>query len=179
MMNRSRTSMINQTLMTAMVALITTSSTAGQKSTTGPRPAGAIDASAVSGALQSSFGGVVEAVPAFQPYYLAGDFNGDGHQDLVVVVQIRAPKSQLPAQARVINPFAAGPATFPANPSAEHKLALAVIHSWKTAPAAGSLLLVGESPILILEYDRSKSTDTKDLMQLARRQGQRPRGWKY
>src|SRR6185503_3603176 len=55
--------------------------------------------------LQASFGSAVEAVTAFKPFYLTGDFNGDGMQDIVIVVRIKERRSALPKDVRVINPF--------------------------------------------------------------------------
>jgi len=44
---------------------------------------------AVTEALRTDFGPAVEAVAAFKPFYVTGDFNGDGAEDIVVVVRIR------------------------------------------------------------------------------------------
>ena len=131
-------------------------------------------------ALQADFGPAVEAVTAFKPFYLTGDFNGDGEQDIVVVVRIKERRSALPKDVRVIDPFqGGGPSGFPANPAAENKLALAIIHSWKTSRPAGKFLLIGESPILILEYDRvtsSEPEDRKNLIELMSKRGKRRKG---
>jgi hypothetical protein len=110
---------------------------------------------AISTALQSSFGSVVEAVTYSKPFYLTGDFNGDRVQDLVIVVRLKGSRSALPRDVRVINPFEpkAG-ITFPANPARENKFAIALIHSWKNAQPSGKFLLIGDSPILILENSR-------------------------
>src|SRR5438128_1130510 len=94
-------------------------------------------------ALGTDFGPAVEGVSAFKPFYLTGDFNGDGEQDIVVVVRIKGRRSTLPKDVRVIDPFqGGGPSGFPANPAAENKLALAIIHSWKASWPAGDFVLV-------------------------------------
>src|SRR5438876_797936 len=133
-------------------------------------------------ALQTDFGPAVEAVTAFKPFYLTGDFNGDGEQDIVVVVRIKQRRSTLAKDMRVIDPFqGGGPSGFPANPATENKLGLAIIHSWKTSRPTGKFLLIGESPILILEYDRATSSepeDRKDLIELRSKRGKRRKGEK-
>ena len=141
------------------------------------RQSNASQSTAVTDALQADFGSSVEAVTAFRPFYLTGDFDGDGAQDVVVVVRIKQRRSTLPKDVRVIDPFqGGGPSGFPANPAAENKLALAVIHSWKASRPAGKFLLIGESPILILEYARATSSepgDRKNLIELMSKRGKR------
>jgi len=133
---------------------------------------------AVTEALQGSFGSAVEAVTGFKPFYLTGDFNGDGMQDIVIVVRIRERRSALLKDVRLLNPFYASPkVTFPSNPAAENNLALAIIHSWKTPESAEKLLLIGEAPIPIFVYDRASTPESaKDLMQLMSKGGKRRRG---
>ncbi len=133
-------------------------------------------------ALATDFGPAVEVVTAFRPFHLIGDFNGDGAQDVVVVVRIKGRRSALPKDVRVIDPFqGGGPSGFPANPAANNKLALAIIHSWKASRPAGKFLLIGESPILILEYNRATSSepdDRKDLIELMSKRDKRRKGEK-
>jgi len=133
---------------------------------------------AVTEALQASFGSAVEAVTGFKPFYLTGDFNGDGMQDIVIVVRIKERRTALPKDVRLINPFYSSPkVTFPANPASENKLALAIIHSWKTPQTAAKFLLVGEAPILILVHERTSDPDgAKGLMELMSKRGKRRRG---
>jgi hypothetical protein len=121
---------------------------------------------------------VVEAVTGFTPFYLTGDFNGDGMQDIVIVVRIRERRSALPKDVRLINPFWYSPkVTFPANPAAEKPLALVIIHSWKTPQTATKFLLVGEAPLLIFVYDRTSDPESaKGLMELMSKRGKRSRG---
>ena len=128
---------------------------------------------AVTEALKTSFGSSLDAVTAFDPFYLTGDFNGDGAQDIMVVVRIKGRRSDLPPDVKVVNPFyrVAGPA-YPADAAAKPTLAFAIIHGtkagWKNAQTAGKFLLVGVSPILILENDRATSgrlEDAKKLME--------------
>lgn len=141
------------------------------------RQSNASQSTAVTDALQADFGSTVEAVTAFRPFYLTGDFNGDGAQDVVVVVRIKGRRSTLPKDVRVIDPFqGGGPSGFSANPAAENKLALAVIHSWNATRPAGKFLLIGESPILILEYARATSSEPgerKNLIELMSKRGKR------
>ena len=134
-------------------------------------------------ALQTSFGSAVEAVTAFKPFYLTADFNGDGAQDVLIVVRIKGHASELPKDVKVLNPFGYGtrPA-FPADPTTKPTLALAIIHGsrggWQNSPAAGKFLLVGKSPILILENDRATSgypDALTNLMNVTIKRGKRPR----
>jgi len=128
---------------------------------------------AIKDTLQKSFGSAVEAVRAFKPSYLTGDFNGDGAQDILVVVRIKGSRAELASDVTLYNPFERPKATFPANPSANPTLAFAIIHGrksgWQTSPALEKFLLLGETPILILNYGRVTSPapqDRKGLMEL-------------
>jgi hypothetical protein len=132
-------------------------------------------------AIKASFGSVVQPATTFRPYYVSGDFNGDGVQDLAVVVLIKEKRSALPKDVRVINPFDGPKINFPQNSATEHKLALAIIHGWKTSQAA-KFLLVGESPILVLEYGRATSSnpeDAKNLIEVMAKGGKRRRGQRF
>lgn len=126
----------------------------------------------VAAALRTSFGSAVEAVTAFKPYYVIGDFNGDGAQDIVVAVRIKGQRSELPTDVTIYNPFERPKAVYPADPSATPTLALAIIHSqagWQTSAAAEKFLLFGQSPVLILNYGRATSGDpdaVKTLIEL-------------
>ena len=134
---------------------------------------------AIAAALQTNFASVVEASTAFQPFYVTGDFNGDLTQDIAVVVRIKERRNALPKGVRILNPFQFEKAiVFPANPTTENKLALAIIHSWKTPQPLGKFLLIGDSPILILDYDRAisnQSADRQDLIAVMSRGGKRPK----
>ena len=139
--------------------------------------------SALRQVLQTSFGSAVEAVTAFKPFYLTGDFNGDGAQDILIVVRIKGPRTELAGDVKVYNPFERPKANYPADPSANPTLALAIIHGsrpgWQTPPALEKFLLFGETPILILNYARvttSEPQDKKDLMQLLKKGSTRFRG---
>jgi hypothetical protein len=140
---------------------------------------------AVTEALQTSFGSAVDAARSFQPFYLTGDFNGDGAQDILIVTWIKGKQNELAQGIRVINPFdyGAGRVVWPSNPAAKPMLALAIIHGdqtgWKTARPAGKFLLVGESPILILEDRRALSVQPEDrvgLIEIMSKRGKRRRG---
>ena len=139
---------------------------------------------AVAEALRTSFGSAVEAVTAFKPYYVIGDFNGDGAEDIVIAVRIKGQRSDLPADVTVYNPFERPKAVFPADPLATPTLALAIIHGlsgWQTA-AAQKFLLFGQSPVLILNYGRVTSGDPSAVKTLIELLGKRSRrlkdfGW--
>jgi hypothetical protein len=137
-------------------------------------------------ALKTSFGSSLEAVTAFNPFYLTGDFNGDGAQDIVIVARIKGQRGDLPPDVKVYNPFERPKAVFPADPLANPTLALAIIHGsrpgWQTPPALEKFLLFGESPVLILNHGRVTSGDpnaVKNLMELLRKGSRRLRnlGW--
>ena len=129
--------------------------------------------------VQKHFGATVEVVTAFQPFSVAGEFNGDGAQDVVVVVRIKARRNALPTNVKLLNPFETRSAIkFPANPDSQNKLALAIIHGWKTE-TVGKFLLLGESPVLIMQYARAISSeqgDKQNLISLMSKRGRRPAG---
>jgi hypothetical protein len=139
--------------------------------------------SAVAEALNASFGAAVEAVTAFKPFYLTGDFNGDGAADILIVVRIKGRRGDLPREVRILDPFRyATKTTFPSDPANKVTLALAIIHGsrvgWKAAPVAGRFLLFGESPVLILESVRMSAQPEarEQLIEIIRKRGKRPRG---
>lgn len=136
--------------------------------------------------LQTSFGSAVEPVSAFKPYYLTGDFNGDRAQDILIVVRIKGTRAELASDVTLYNPFERPKAVFPTNPSANPTLAFAIIHGskpgWQTPPALEKFLLLGETPILILNYGRAINTtpgDTNALMELLKKRSTKFRadGW--
>jgi hypothetical protein len=136
--------------------------------------------SAVAATLQKNFGSALEAANAFNPFYVTGDFNGDGAQDIVVVVLIKAGRSALPKDVRILNPFETERTIkFPSHPATEKKLVLAIIHGWQNPKPSGKYLLIGDSPILILDYERIKSGqpgDRQNLIELMSKRGRRPKG---
>lgn len=138
---------------------------------------------AVVAALQTNFGTAVEASTAFKPFYVTGDFNGDGAQDIVIVVLIKAGRSALSRDVRILNPFEfERTVKFPAKPVTENKLALVIIHGWTNPKPLGKYLLVGDSPILVLDYQRVTSdqpADRQNLIGLMIKRGRRPKGSKF
>jgi hypothetical protein len=159
--------------------LMTTGHADGQTTSTvtqsDPGPSAAIAA-----ALQSNFGSAVEASTAFNLFYVTGDFNGDGAQDIAVVVRIKERRSALPKDVRLLNPYQLEKTIeFPANPATENKLALVIIHGWKNPKPSGKFLLIGDSPILILDYQRLTSdqpADRRNLIGLMSKRGKRRKG---
>ena len=116
----------------------------------------ASQSAAVKQAVRASFGPAVEAETLFNPYYLIGDFNGDGGQDIVIAVRIKGRRTALPKGVTLLNPFS-GKVIYPTNPVAKPALALAIIHGgltgWQAVPSAGDFLLYGDAPVQILTYD--------------------------
>ena len=141
-----------------------------------------IQSAAVIEVLKTSFGPALEPATRFKPFYLTGDFNGDGAQDIAIVVRIKGQRRDLAPDVKILNPFDGPRVTFPVDPVAKPTLAFAIIHGtamgWKTSQPAGKFLLLGESPILILEYERStgKPEDAKDLMEIMTKRARRRRG---
>ena len=136
--------------------------------------------------LQKSFGSAVEPVTTFKPFYLTGDFNGDGAQDILMVVRIKGPRTELASDVTLYNPFERPRAVFPANPSENPTLAFAIIHGskpgWQTPPALEKFLLLGRTPILTLNYGRVTSAGPQariNLMELLRKRSTKFRadGW--
>jgi len=146
------------------VCLLSAASSAAQA----PTPA------SLSEAVQKSFGAVVEALSYSKPFYLTGDINGDRVQDLVIVVRVKGSRDSLSKDVLVLNPFEpkAG-ITFPADPGRENKFAIAIIHSWKNSRPTGKFLLIGDSPILILENTRPTSGPEAGDMKLMARNARR------
>jgi hypothetical protein len=142
-----------------------------------------LSAATINDSLKKSFGSAVEAAAAFKPYYMTGDFNGDGAQDIVIVVRIKGPRSDLAADVKIYNPFERPKAIYPEDAAANPTLALALIHGsrpgWQTPPALEKFLLFGQTPILILNYSRavsSEAADKKDLMELLTKRSTKYRG---
>ncbi|HEV2826058.1 MAG TPA: hypothetical protein VGW76_00545 [Pyrinomonadaceae bacterium] len=150
-----------------------------QDQTTRPKKQTNPSQTAVVETVQKHFGAAVEVVTAFQPFNVVGDFNGDGTADIAVVVRIKARRNALPTNVKLLNPFETrGAIKFPASPDSENKLALAIIHGWKTE-TVGKFLLLGESPVLIMQYPRAASNepdDKQNLIGLTSKGGKRPAG---
>jgi len=152
-----------------------------QDQTTRPNQQPNPSQTAVVETVQKHFGAAVEVVTAFQPFNVVGDFNGDGTADIAVVVRIKARRNALPTNVKLLNPFETrGVIKFPARPDSENKLALAIIHGWKTE-TVGKFLLLGESPVLVMQYPRAASNEPGDkqkLISLMGKGGKRPSGVK-
>ena len=181
-MKANRTSVVSLLLLMVGCVFIIAAATLGAstQTTKQTKTKQSNQTAAVTEALKASFGSALEAVTAFNPFYLTGDFNGDGAQDIVIAARIKGHRSDLPPDVKVYNPFERPKAVFPADPLANPTVALAIIHGtkagWKNAQTAGKFLLVGESPILILENDRATSgrpEDAKKLMEIKSKLGKR------
>lgn len=120
-------------------------------------------------ALNKHYNASVEAATQFKPFSLAGDFNADGATDALAVVRLKVERSQLPKDVRVINPFGFHDITSPnQSSSAEGEgvaLCLAIMHGGKGSERVGAkYLLLGGSPLLILDNGRTQPEDVKGLM---------------
>ena len=143
--------------------------------------------STITKALNTSFGPALEAVTAFNPFYLTGDFNGDGMPDLLVVVRIKLKRDDLPKDVRILNPFyndsSYGPA-YPTDPAVKTRRGFAIIHGtkagWNGPTPLAKFLLVGESPIRLMFMDAgSEPSDKGDpLMELIKRGSKRSREYR-
>ncbi len=131
--------------------------------------------------VQTAFGPAAEPVTGFNPYFVRGDFNGDGAGDVLIVVRLKRGRGELPKDVKTINPFGYGPKPEPLpRPANAPTLALAVIHGnkagWQTSPAVGKFILLGDSPVLILQEQRlSDPGAEKHLMSLQKKRGRRAR----
>lgn len=181
----SRSSWRSRVLLLACLIIVAVNASGLATQTRDPKKVPPGQTATIAEALRTSFGSAVEAVTAFKPYYVTGDFNGDGAQDVVIVVRIKGQRSDLPADVTVYNPFERPKAVFPADPLATPTLALAIIHGksgWQTPPAAQKFLLFGQSPVLILNYGRVTSgepDEVKTLIELMKKHSRRSRdlGW--
>jgi hypothetical protein len=148
------------------------------------KPASVSQSDVVTKALATSFGPALQAANGFKPFYLTGDFNGDGMQDLLVVVRIKLRRSELSKDVRVLNPFYNDPSyspAYPPDPAAKPTLAFAIIHGakagWKSSESTGKFLLVGASPILAMEHDREKSAPDSGMELMRKRARPRKGRW--
>lgn len=187
-MKANRTSVVSLLLLMVGCVFIIAAATLGAstQTTKQTKTKQSNQTAAVTEALKASFGSALEAVTAFNPFYLTGDFNGDGAQDIVIAARIKGHRSDLPPDVKVYNPFERPKAVFPADPLANPTVALAIIHGsrpgWQRPPALEKFLLFGESPVLILNRGRVTSGDpnaVKNLMELLRKGSRRLRnlGW--
>lgn len=126
----------------------------------------------VAAAINTNYNSTVEAVMQFKPFYLMGDFNADGAQDLLAVIKLKVAQGQLPKNARIVKPFGfedAASANQSSGAAGERvALGLAILHggkgSWRTGTPAARYLLLGGSPLQILTYDNISSNAVKDLL---------------
>src|SRR5262245_30405731 len=109
--------------------------------------------------IKGAFGPNVTLVENFQPYFLNGDFNGDGVTDTIAVVKVVGTRASLQKDVRVANPFQTNGPIRISSDAANPTLALAIVHG---GPVGSKFLLIGESPVLILQSQRAGSADSKD-----------------
>jgi hypothetical protein len=138
---------------------------------------------AIDTTLREAFGPPLATVKTFKPYYLLGDFNGDGAEDVLVIVRVTGHRSELAKDVSVANPFEPErKASFPSDPAKENRLAIAIVHSWKFPQVTAKFLLIGDSNLLILDHERATSGRAEDitaLMSVVKRRGPRPKGLKF
>lgn len=141
----------------------------------------------VTQAINKHYNNAVEPVTPFKPFYLAGDFNADGARDIFAVVQLKVARGQLPKDVKVINPFGSRDITNPNQSSTSDAegvaLGFVIMHGGKGVGLSGALpnkyLLLGVAPILILDYERLQSNETKDLMSVVPLSRTRRRKYNY
>lgn len=138
-------------------------------------PAAAYDdslAQQATAAINNHYHSTIEAVTQFKPFYLTGDFNADGAQDLLAVVKLKVAEGQLPKEVRIIKPFGFEGTGSPGESTSASgetvALGLAILHGrkggWRSGQPAAKYLLLGGSPLQILTYDNISSDAVKDLM---------------
>ena len=140
------------------------------RSATAPK-SGDVD-SEVTAAINKHFNASVEAVTQFKPFYLTGDLNADGAEDLIAVVQLKVERAQLPKDVKVINPFGFEDITRPNQSSTGSgegvALCFAILHGgkggWRANLPATRYLLLGGAPIQILDHELARSDQNKNLM---------------
>lgn len=127
-------------------------------------------ASQATAAINNHYNSTVEAVTQFQPFYLTGDFNADGAQDLLSVVKLKVAQGQLPKDVRIVKPFGFEGTESPSSSAGVETtaLGLAILHGgkggWRVGKPAAKYLLMGGSPLLILTNDNIIANQVKDLM---------------
>ena len=135
-------------------------------------PKGIDVTSEVTAAINKHFNAGVEAVTQFQPFYLTGDLNADGAEDLIAVVQLKVERAQLPKDVKVVNPFGFEDITRPNQSSTGSgegvALCFAILHGgkggWRANSPVTKYLLLGGAPIQILDHEMAKSDQNKNLM---------------
>lgn len=154
----------NESLVTLMVAGLLLCSACGRREQ--PQPEGdrkantpAAQASApetnLRALLQAGFGSSVQLATRYKPHYLKGDFNGDGAEDLVAVMDVAASKDILPREVVVLRPWAAAAESdrrvTPPGLGGRRLVALAILHGssqgWNQ-PSARYLLVDDREPSL-------------------------------
>lgn len=140
----------------------------------------AVNNETVRSVVEKAFGSTVQPVTGFKPHFVTGDFNGDGAQDLAIVVRLDRGRGGLPTDVRTINPFGYGPTPYPLPAPDAATLGLAIIHGskagWQTNPAAAKFVLLGDSPVLILQAQRATEPGAaNNLMSLMRKRARRAR----
>ena len=179
-MNTRKSSVVSAPVILLLVCILSMITAHAQTEKPQPRvPESTSSRDALQVLVSESFGPAVKAVTSFEPYNLAGDFNGDGAADVLIIVRIKGLRWAVPKGTIVIRPFYKEDPSSPDNK--DERLGIAIIHGGNNGLENSSgqkFLLLGESPILILENSRANATrrgDRKGLMELVKKRGRRSR----
>lgn len=125
----------------------------------------------VTGWLHQTFGDSAEAVTGFEPSSLAGDFNGDGVEDLAIVVTLPKGLGGLPKTVKVLWPYGFDdPKEAESAPTPAQRL-IAIIHggrSGKETVPQSAYLFAGGSNALIVQTGRT-ADELKDVMSVVKK----------
>jgi hypothetical protein len=109
-------------------------------------------------ALRSDFGNNLTAKRSRNPFYFTGDFNGDGKQDIAIIVEAGKTDS-LVAGVATLNLRPPDKAKTAADDSSKNRAAIAIIHGdkdgWSSATPAGKFLLLdlADEQLQVIEHD--------------------------
>lgn len=122
-----------------------------------PTPTPTPDPARVTSWAQQAFGDSAFVVDGFQPSSLTGDFNGDGAEDLALVVTLTKGLKALPKGVTVLHPYGYDePGS--TSPTTMGERFVAIIHGQKsgeeTIPKA-TYLFAGGSPVLVVQAQRT------------------------
>jgi hypothetical protein len=110
----------------------------------------------VADAIASAFGTTVSMRQNGGPGTYHGDFNADGLEDLLVVVEVTRGTDPLPDGVRVLQPWPGGGQTLRVHESTEGAMSLAVLHGAVPRERGEAFLLYDPEPISILATDAAR-----------------------